>query len=54
MSMEQLEAIIFLLTFGSLCLTIVKIARKHTKWYWNLAPFGCGATTILWIAKIFA
>jgi hypothetical protein len=54
MSMEQLEVIVALFTFGGVCLTAVKVLRSHTKWYWNLAPMLVGFTACLWVAKIFA
>lgn len=54
MSMEQLEIIVALMTFGGVALTIVKVARKHTHYAWNLAPMLVGFCACLWVAKIFA
>jgi len=51
--MTTIELIVAVITVISLYYTLCKIARKETKWYWNFAPFGLGATTILWIARIF-
>lgn len=51
--MTQIEQIVLLITIGGWALTFVKISHKHTKWYWNLAPALIGATTMLWIARIF-
>ncbi len=50
--MSNIEIIVALFTFGGWALTIVKIYRKHTKWYWNLAPFIIGFTSCLWLAKV--
>lgn len=53
MTMQQLEVVIALFTFGSIALTIVKVARKHTAWYWNAFPMLLGFCSCLWVAKIF-
>ena len=50
----EAEVIVGLLTFGGWALTIVKIYRQHTSWYWNLAPMLVGATTVMWMAKIIS
>jgi len=52
--MNEAEQIALLFTFGGCALTIVKVYRKHTKWYWNLAPFIVGFTSCLWITRIMA
>lgn len=45
-----MELIVGLFSFGTLALTIVKIARKHTKWYWNVFPMGLGMCILSWVA----
>lgn len=51
--MTDIELIVGLFTFGGWALTVVKVARKHTRWWWNMFPFICGFTTALWLARIF-
>ena len=48
------EQVVSLFTFGSICLTIVKVYRKHTAWYWNLAPAVMGACALAWVAYFVA
>jgi hypothetical protein len=51
--MSNIEIIVLIITGISWYFTWVKVREKHTSLRWNLAPFGIGFTTCLWIANIF-
>jgi len=51
--MTDIEVIVFIITFVSWWFMLIKHRERHTALLWNLAPFGIGFTTCLWIANIF-
>lgn len=51
--MNELETIVLIITVIALWFTFLKYRERHTGILWNLAPFGVGFTTCLWIARLF-
>lgn len=51
--MNEIQLIVGIITTISVWFTWLKWHEKHTKLLWNLAPFGVGFTSALWIALIF-
>jgi hypothetical protein len=51
--MNEIEIIVLIITAIAWIFSFIKWREKHTKLIWNLAPFGVGFTSALWIALIF-
>lgn len=51
--MTDIQIIVAIITGISCIGTFIKIREKHTSIQWNIAPFGIGFTSALWIALIF-
>lgn len=51
--MNEIERIVLIITAICLIFQYLKIREKKLGILWNLAPFGIGFCTCLWIARIF-
>ena len=51
--MNEIEIIVLIITGISWLFTFIKYRERHTAIQWNLAPFGIGFTSCLWIALFF-
>jgi len=50
--MKEIQLIVGIITAIAWLFTWIKVREKHTSIQWNLAPFGVGFTSALWIALI--